>query len=69
MNGACNMFDQQWIDYEGLVQPLIGVVRSSRDSTYEVQQNIFYATQRGFEVLNNRYCISFATDSLLMLCQ
>jgi hypothetical protein len=32
MNGACDMFEQHWIDYEGLVQPLIGVV-CSRDST------------------------------------
>jgi hypothetical protein len=54
MNGACDMFDQQWIDYEGLLQPLIGVVRS-RDSTYEVQRNIFEATLRRFEVINNRY--------------
>jgi hypothetical protein len=40
MNGVSKMFDQQWTDYEGLVQSQIGVM-CSRDSTYELQQNMF----------------------------
>ncbi len=68
MNGASEMFDQQWTDYERLVQPQIGVM-CSRHSTYEVQRKIFEGTQCRFEVLKSRYCISFAADSLLILCQ
>ena len=40
MNGVSKMFDQQWTDYEGLVQPQIGVM-CSRDLTYKLQRNIF----------------------------
>jgi hypothetical protein len=40
MNGVSTLFDQQWTDYEGLVQPQIGFM-CSRDSTYEMQRNIF----------------------------
>ncbi len=41
MNGVCVMlFDQQWTDYEGLVQPQIGVL-CRQDSTYKVQQTLF----------------------------
>jgi hypothetical protein len=68
MNGVKEMFDRQWTDYDTLVHPRIGVVRR-RDSAYEVQRNLFYSTQRRFEVLKNRYCFSIATDSLLILWQ